>query len=153
MDRLPTRRAARPITTDGAHHAQVDVEPDASLLASLAARCFAIDGVEENRTQVSVPGTRALWVAPDIPIVHGSGVHGREFAHLHPDGSLHVSLPADRANEVIDQAWGEAPPEAHQAHHPGRVMLYTALDHDEVEVIAGLVRESFDHVTGQVRDV
>ncbi len=149
MDRLPARRTPRPETSNGAHHAQVGVEPDPAVLELLASRCFEIDGVDENVTHVSVPGTRALWVAEGVPIAHADGVHGREFAHIHPDGSLHVSLPAERAHEVVERAWGEAPPDGHQAHHPGRVMLYTPVDPVEVDVVARLVRESFDHVTGQ----
>jgi phospholipase/carboxylesterase len=152
MNPLPPRHRPRPETSNGAHHAQVGVEPDPVVLELLTSRCFAIDGVDENETEVSVPGTRALWVAEGVSIARADGVHGREFAHIHPDGSLHVSLPAERADEVVARAWGEAPPEGHHARHPGRVMLYTPADPLEVDIVAGLVRESFEHVTGHAPD-
>lgn len=148
MTALPLRSSPRPETVDGAHHAQVGIVPEVNVLEALAAGCFSIPGVDENHTLVSVPGTRALWVADGVPIARPELIHDREFAHIHPDGSMHVTLPAQRALEVEEKAWGEPPPSGHHARHPGRVMLYTPADLEEVAIVSGLVREAFEFVTG-----
>jgi hypothetical protein len=50
----------------------------------------------------------------------------REFAHIHPDGSLHVWLPVDRALEVHETKWGEIHTWADRdGFWDGVVMVYT----------------------------
>ena len=58
---------------------------------------------------------------------------GREFAHIHPahDGSFHMTLPAEIAQEAYDKGWGEAHPKS------GTPLIFgprdmTELDDDDV---------------------
>lgn len=73
---------------------------------------------------------------------------GREFAHIHPDGSLHVALPPERAREAVSKGWAEPHPLAQYLGNEGMVMLYTPLDKEELDVVFGLILDSYNFVTG-----
>jgi len=146
---LPSRKGPRPETHKGMPHAQVEVRPVPEIHAELFRRAFALPGVQERPTIISVPGARALWLLDDIPLAHPEAiVAGREFAHIHPDGSLHVSLPPARAQEAIDAGWAEPHPLAAQLGRPELVMLYTPRDPHELDVTFQLIVDSYDYVTG-----
>lgn len=84
-----------------------------------------------------------------MPLAHPEVIaRGREFAHMHPDGSLHLSLPPDRAREAVDKGWAEPHPIASYLGIEGMVMLYTPLDEEELEVVFQLIVESYDFITG-----
>jgi phospholipase/carboxylesterase len=74
---------------------------------------------------------------------------GREFAHIHPDGSLHVTLSPKRAKEAIEAEWAEYHPLAHQIGVEGMVLLYTPRDMQELDIIFQLVVDSYNFVTGR----
>lgn len=66
-----------------------------------------------------------------------------EFAHLHPanDGSLHMTLPPDVMEAVIDNGWAEFHPLAGKYGLPGNtVMVYGPRDEQEFLVVADLLR-------------
>ncbi len=99
---------------------------------------------------ISVPGARALWLEEGLPLAHPEVIaRGREFAHIHPDGSLHASLPPQRAQEAIEKGWAEPHPLAGSLGMEGLVLLYTPLDAEELDVIFALVVDSYNHVTGR----
>ena len=59
-----------------------------------------------------MPGARAFHL-PRLPAARPGGfMLEREFAHLHPvdDGSLHMALPFDVVEHVIDNGWAERHP-------------------------------------------
>jgi len=71
-------------------------------LAELHTRAFSIPGIEDRPSEISLPGARALWLLDDIELAQPDRfLVGREFAHIHPDGSLHIWMPADRTLELI----------------------------------------------------
>jgi hypothetical protein len=150
---LPRRAGPRPRTHHGLPHQQLDQQPsDETIRACLVAQVFALAGVVEAPSGISVAGARAL-VLPDPSTGPPSAFFvGREFAHLHPppDLSLHLTLPQRRAAEAIMAGWAE--------HHPlvidGRlpptvVMVYAPRDEAELDVVAGLVGESYRFARGQ----
>ena len=103
---LPKRSGSRPRTTPTNPHTQLEQNPQFEVVEELARRVFALPGVEERPSAISVPGARALWLQEE----HAAGPQeafmiGREFAHIHPmpDGSLHAALPPDVAQEAIDK--------------------------------------------------
>ena len=146
----PKRKNSRPPTNKGMPHSQIGVEPIPELNAELFRRCFALPDVTNRPTVISVPGARALWLREDLPLVHPEVIaRGREFAHIHPDGSLHVVLPPESARQAIEKDWAELHPIAHYMGHEGMVMLYTPLDLDELDVVFQLVMESYNYVTGR----
>jgi phospholipase/carboxylesterase len=129
------------------------VVPDPVVDRELRRRAYALPGVLDRPTVISVPGARALWLADDIDLLRPEAIlRGREFAHIHPDGSLHAILPPQRAQAAIDAGWAESHPIAQQAGMPGLVMLYTPLTMQELDVVLELVADSYNFVTGRSID-
>jgi hypothetical protein len=144
---LPPRAGARPRATTTNPHTQLDQQPtDSRLTEELARRAFALPGVVEEPSGISVPGARALVLAPGEPAGPPEAfLVGREFAHLHPDPdhSLHAMLPTETVDEAVAAGWAESHPVALRGLIPlTAVMLYAPRDEEELDVIDGLVRAS-----------
>ena len=60
---LPLRPGPRPRTSSGMPHAQIDVTPDPVVHRELHRRAYALPGVVDRPSVISVPGARALWLA------------------------------------------------------------------------------------------
>jgi len=149
---LPRRRGGRPTTTSDFPHTQLDQQPDdPAVRDDVARRAFALDGVLERDSIISVPGARALVVAEDRPVGPDAAfLRGREFAHLHPapDWSLHLALPAATAELAIERGWGEFHLIARTEELPGSVvMIYAPRDPEEAEVVMTLLQASRDFAT------
>lgn len=144
---LPTRRGERPRTTPTNPHTQLDQQPgDAALAEELGRRLFALPGVVERPSGISVPGARALTLAPGEPSGPPEAfMIDREFAHLHPspDHSLHAMMPPEMARAAIDAGWAELHPVARTGLMPETaVMLYAPRDEAELAVIEQLIEAS-----------
>jgi hypothetical protein len=144
---LPPRVGARPRTTPTNPHTQLDQQPTESRCGEeLARRVFALPGVVEEPSGISVPGARALVLEPgDANGPAEAFLIGREFAHLHPDPdhSLHAMLPLEKAAEAVEAGWAEPHPVALRGLIPRTaVMLYAPRDEAEVDVVESLVRAS-----------
>ena len=148
---LPERSGPRTETSGRVPHVQIGVEPVTAVNEELYRRTFALPGVEEHPTIVSLPGAIGMWLSDDLAVAHPEAiVNGREFAHIHPDGSLHAPLPYERALEVAEKGWGERHPWADDREGwDGFVMLYTPQSMEELEITFQLIVESYNHVTGQ----
>jgi Family of unknown function (DUF5519) len=147
MPPLPRRSGDRPRTTPTNPHTQLDQQPtDLRWVAELGDRVFALPGVVEEPSRISVPGARALVLAPGEPLGPPEAfLIDREFAHLHPapDHSLHAMLPTETVAEAVAAGWAEPHPVALRGLiPPTAVMLYAPRDEAELEVIEGLVRAS-----------
>ena len=70
-----------------------------------------------------------------------------EFAHVHPDGSLHMVVPLEVEREMLVKGWGER----HPFHDPSMrlMMVYAPRDMDELAVARALVEASHRHATGR----
>src|SRR3954451_19635136 len=105
MAPLPVRVGDRPRTTPTNPHTQLDQQPtDLRWFDELAERVFALPGVLEEPSRISVPGARALVLAPEEVVGPPEAfLIDREFAHLHPapDHSLHAMLPTDTVAEAV----------------------------------------------------
>jgi len=146
---LQERKRARPPTHQGMPHAQIGIQPVAAIHAELFRRSFSLPKVQNRPTVISVPGARALWLTENSPLAHPEViVRGREFAHIHPDGSLHLSLPPERAREAVEKGWAEPHPIAGYLGIEGMVLLYTPLDEEELDLVFQLIVESYNFVTG-----
>jgi Family of unknown function (DUF5519) len=144
---LPVRVGDRPRTTPTNPHTQLDQQPtDLRWVEALARRVFALPGVVEEPSRISVPGARALVLAPgEATGPQEAFLIDREFAHLHPapDHSLHAMLPAETVSEAVAARWAEPHPVALRGLiPPTAVMLYAPRDEAELDVIEGLVRAS-----------
>lgn len=147
---LPTRDGPRRETTGGVPHVQIDALQVPEVDADLRRRVFLLPGVEDRPTQISLPGARALWLADDVDLARPEVLQaGREFGHIHPDGSLHLWLPVDRAEEVDETEWGELHPWVDRDNFwDGVVMIYTPETLDEVDVTVQLVVDAYNYITG-----
>ena len=144
---LQLRSGDRPRTTPTNPHTQLDQQPtDLRWVEELARRAFALPGVVEEPSGISVPGARALVLAPGEPAGPSEAfMIGREFAHLHPapDHSLHAMLPRETAIDAVDAGWAEPHPVALLGLiPPTAVMLYAPRSEEELDVIESLVRAS-----------
>lgn len=152
---LPRRPGSRPTTTPTNPHTQLDQQPsDSEQREQLAASVFALPGVVERPSLISVPGARALWLSDGSAGPPEAFMVGNEFAHLHPapDQSLHAMLPPAIAVEAVEAGWAEQHPVARRGLIPANaVMLYAPRDDAEREVVEELVRASHAFARGDVR--
>jgi len=144
---LPARAGPRPRTTPTNPHTQLDQQPDdPRLVEELARRAFALPGVVERPSGISVPGARALTLAEGEPAGPPEAfLIDREFAHLHPapDHSLHAMLLPALVDAAVEAGWAELHPVARMGLIPATaVMLYAPRDDAELDVIEALVRAS-----------
>lgn len=151
---LPERMSKRPETTTGVPHIQIGVEIDADLARMLLERVSQFPGVTLGPTRVSLPGAIGFQLDRNLPLAQpGSVVGGLEFAHMHPDGSLHASLDPALARRAIEAGWATAHPWANQrAGWDGFVMIYTPTTPEELSVVVDLVESSYTFITGNTLD-
>ena len=138
----------------GAPHVQFSAEPIPEVDAELRRRAFSLPGVENRESLLSLPGARGLWLADDLELARPEVLQaGREFAHIHPNGSLHVWLPVDRAIEVAETKWGELHPwVARTDFWDGLVMIYTPESFDGLDITMRLIVDAYNYVTGAELD-
>ena len=147
---LPPRPGDQPSVTDGVPHIQLDQNSSDEMLAELAEWAFSLNGVVELPSQASLPGARALTVAPGLPVNSEAIIVDREFAHIHPQpngGSLHLRLPQVEAQEVVDEGWGEYHPFAISGSIPNLIMVYAPRDHDDLRSIKAIIEASVAFAT------
>lgn len=107
---------------------------------------------------ISIPGARGMWLRDDLPLARPEEIFGgkegvREFAHIHPDGSLHASLPPERGQETVEAGWAEPHPlSEHVPDFPAVVMLYTPSTMEELDIIFSLVVDSYNYITCRTLD-
>lgn len=152
MERLPRRPGDRPATTPTNPHRQLDQQPaDTRQRDLLATQLFALPGIEERESIISVPGARALWLTDAGSAPVDAFLAGSELAHLHAgdDQSLHAMLPPDLVDEAIRTGWAEQHPAARRGEiPPNAVMLYAPRSEAERVVIASLVTSAWRYANG-----
>ncbi|MDH3307019.1 MAG: DUF5519 family protein [Acidimicrobiia bacterium] len=147
---LPKRDGERPDTTANVPHVQIDAAPVPAIDAELRRRAFLLPGVENRESDRSLPGARGLALTDDIDLARPDVIAGSsEFAHIHPDGSLHVWLPVDRAIEVDQKKWGELHPWVDREEFwDGVVMIYTPESFEELEITIRILVDAYNFVVG-----
>lgn len=148
---LPMRETPRPETTNGVPHVQIGVDADPELSEELLRRVATFPGVMLGETRVSLPGAIGFQLRDDVTLAHPEAiVGGREFAHVHPDGSLHASLRPETARAAVEAGWATPHPWSDQrAGWDGFVMIYTPVTAAELDVVFQLVQSSYAFVTGR----
>lgn len=148
---LPERGSARPETTKGVPHLQIGVRADRDLTNALLRSVAEFPGVKLGPTRISLPGAMGFQLDADVALANPRAiVGGREFAHVHPDGSLHASLDPDIARRAIEAGWAIAHPWANRrAGWDGFVMIYTPTTREELAVVIALVESSYTYITGR----
>ncbi len=149
---LPIRSSPKPETTNSVPHVQINVKPVPELTIELLKRVEEIPGVDIRETVISLPGAKGFWLDENMKLTRPDViVGGREFAHIHPDGSLHASLDPDLAAEAVENGWAVPHPWSEKRQGwEGFVMIYTPTSMEELNVVYQLVLESYNFIT--VRD-
>ena len=150
-ENLPLRETPIPQTTNGVPHVQIGVDAVPELTEALLKQVAKFPGVKLGPTRVSLPGAVGFQFEDEVPLARPEViVGGREFAHVHPDGSLHASLHPDTARAAIKASWAVAHPWADQrAGWEGFVMIYTPTTPSELDIVLQLLRDSYSFITGK----
>ena len=142
---LDKRPGPRPVTSDEGPHRQLDQQAPPELWGRLVYEAMSLPHVVEGRSQVSPTSSRALLFDDLTAVKDGSTSLANdpplEPAHLHgvTDTSIHLCLPAERAEQVCQLGWGE--PHGY-AEHDTEIMVYGPRDEGELAIVLALVAES-----------
>lgn len=150
---LPQRLGPRPRTTHQTPHLQLDQHGPQERYATLAERVFALPDIEEGRSMISDPRSRAFWLKRSLPAGPSNAFLGsREIGHFHPwDGSMHAMLPPDVARQAIASGWAELHPVAVAGMAPENlVMIYSPRDEQEANVIYDLLQAAYRYAGGRL---
>lgn len=149
---LPARSGQLPRMTPANPQEQLDQHPPQwSLIERLAAHAFALPGVIEQPTQVAPDGSRALTLAPHLPIEPRAVMVGREFAHIHnpPTGSMHLMLPQPWRDLALERRWALRHPFAVRGWGPeATVFVFAPRDDQELQWAQALLSVSHAWASG-----
>ena len=148
---LPDRQGNRRETTGNVPHIQLDSEPIAEVNEELRRRVLQLPSVEDRESVISLPGATGLWLSDELSLEREDVMNGsREFAHIHPDGSLHVWLPVASAQEVDRAKWGELHPWVGRPDFwDGVAMIYTPENSDDIDIAIQIIVDSYNFITGE----
>ena len=152
---LPHREGPPPETTRSVPHIQLGATPVPDLSDRLLRQVAGLPGVDIRATVISLPGARGFWLDESLRLARPDAiVGGREFAHLHPDGSLHASLPPERAREAVDAGWATLHPWAgSRPGFDGFVLIFTPRTVEETDTVFQLLVDGYSYVTGRQVDL
>ncbi len=139
---LPVRNTPRPRTHKGLPHVQLNVHPDPLIIKKMKKIIRSLPDIKPQNTRLAIPGSIGLWLDNKVKINREAVIAGREFAHLHPDGSLHICLPENLVQEVIRKGWGELYPLAKFTNRNNILLIYTPQNEQEMRIISQLLRIS-----------
>jgi hypothetical protein len=147
---LQARRGAPPRTTPAYPHEQLSQSGTVALRERLYERAGALPGVIEGSNETSAPDIQTFLLQPEYAEgPREAFLAGGEFAHLHPDGSLHLTLPRELGDEVVLQGWGEVHIDAGvRRGSPIFMMIYAPRDEDGLEAVWRIFRLSYEFALG-----
>lgn len=146
---LPKRAGDPPQTTTGVPHIQINVTRNEEVYQEMVRRIYSIEGVEELPSVIG--SWRGISIVQSVEIMQPDAIiGGREFGHIHDDGSLHLFLEQSRSAEAIEACWAVLHPFAVQEREgwDGFVMLYTPLTMEELDWTFHLIVDGYNYVTG-----
>lgn len=155
---LPKRSGDKPLTTPRNPHMQLNQQPeDRKIIDKLMEWAFALPEINKQFSKISMPGSQAMCLAPDKMCNQCSAfMVENEFAHFHPipDGSMHLGLPLNDANYVIQQGWGELHPVAKMGYLTHNfIMVYAPRNEEESEILKKIILRSYQFATGNLNDL
>ena len=79
-----------------------------------------------------------------MPLCHH--LEGREFTHLHLDGSIHTVVGNEVENEILAKKWGVR----HMYYNQGvkEVLVYAPRNEEELEMLKSVIIKSYEYATG-----
>jgi hypothetical protein len=150
---LQKREGERPITRPTTPHQQLNQNPPLEIYKMLYNLIFSLPYITESESLVSVPGARAAWINDEAKNARRELMWGRvEFAHIHPpyDGSLHLVLPKEWEDEILNKGWGEPHPVYKMKLIDMPVyMIYAPRNVDEVYTVFNIFLISYSYILGE----
>jgi len=107
--------------------------------------------VRKEPTRISVPTSIAMWLDENEVVGHIDAfmppAGGREFTHLHLDGSIHTVVDTDTEEEIIRKNWGVR----HMYYNQGvkEILVYAPRNQKELEILKLIVIKSYEYATGK----
>ncbi|WP_170328205.1 luciferase domain-containing protein [Ruegeria arenilitoris] len=144
---IPNRTGPKPKTGAQPPHLQFSDQSPGDIYDALNKWAFeTFDLVREERSRISLPSSRALWLDESVPASQNAFMFprgGREFAHTHADGSLHLVLSEADEKTVLEAGWGEL----HPLHDRGikEIMVYAPRNAADLEVVKMIIQASYEH--------
>jgi len=149
---LPEREEPRPQTGDHVPHLQLSDKSPPEFVGELMQ--WAVNqfpDVREEPTRISVSTTRALWLDESVSVTHDDAfmppAGGREFAHVHADGSMHLCVSDEAVSELVEKSWGEPHPMKNEGVN--EVLCYAPRTREEIEIVKLALIESYRYATGR----
>lgn len=146
---LPLRAGPPAVTTGTVPHQQINPDVIPEVIDEMGRRIFALPDVESRPSGIVV-GATAIWLREEVTLGRPECVVlGRELGHIHPDGSLHATLPHGRIPGAAAAGWIERHPWA--STRPGfeaYVMIFSPRGSNEVDVIVELIAQGISFVKG-----
>ncbi len=108
--------------------------------------------VRREPSRISVATSVAMWLDENEDVAHDDAFMppsgGREFTHLHLDGSIHTVVATEVEDEIIAKKWGVR----HMYYNRGvkEVLLYAPRNQEELKIIKAVVIKSYEYATGKV---
>jgi phospholipase/carboxylesterase len=150
---LPVRKGIRPVTGSTLPHQQLTQHSPADIRADIREWMnFAFPGTRTGSSLVSDDETLALHLvgdAADTARTLAPMPGATEFAHLHVDGSWHLSLPAEDRWELMVKGWGAIHPVARFGINA--IMFYSPRNSEEVNFLKTAVTASFRYAIGELK--
>jgi len=149
-DTLRARRGSPLRTTTAYPHEQLTQNGTVALRRRLHERADALPGVFGSSNGTSAPDIRRFLLEPEYAEgPREAFLAGGEFAHLHADGSLHLTLPRELGDEIVVQGWGEVHVDVGARRgSPIFMMIYAPRDEDELEAVWHIFRLSYEFALG-----
>ncbi|MEM6347550.1 MAG: hypothetical protein AAF927_26925 [Bacteroidota bacterium] len=156
LEELPDREGERPLTTHTNPHTQLNQQPEnRSHIRRLEDWAFTLAHIERKPSGVSVPGAIAMCMEDGHTCESCNAfMIGTEFAHFHPhpDYSMHLGLPKEDAQIVIDKGWGEWHPLIARGFLPPNIiMLYAPRNETEFEAAKAILKQSYAFAKGELK--
>ena len=155
LENMPSRHGARPATTNTNPHTQLNQQPEnISYVRELMDWAFALNNIQKKPRAISVPGAIAMCMDDEHTCESCNAfMIGTEFAHFHPhpDYSMHLGLPKNDAEIIINKGWGEWHPLIKRGFLPPNIiMMYAPRNPKELEVAKFILGHSYAYAKGNL---
>jgi hypothetical protein len=146
---LPRRAGNRPRTTGlEIPHDQLDQPSPPDIRAALLEFAHQLPGTMIGQSLVSEPRSIGLRL-PTSTAARDAFLWADEFAHVHASGFLHMALPLELIEPLIDAGWAEMHPITKRPEFPATiVMVYAPRDVSELAFVCDLIRLSYTNASG-----
>jgi hypothetical protein len=89
------------------------------------------------------PGATGLHLPDSTASYPTAFMVGREYVHIHEDGSLHVAANPFTVDDIIANGWAERHPEAGSSLPANVLFVHAPRNEEELEAVIDIVRTAF----------